>query len=96
MLWSGSPRITNGWFKVHISYIGITNIIKNVTVIRISAVSSVSTCKGETYVISQGATRSKVTPKKANQVVIAFNVFDAIVRYSTWTMIIKTTGRVNK
>ena len=58
-------------------------MIRKVIVIKISPVSSVSTCKGETYVISQGAIRSKVTPKKDNQVVIAFNVFDAAVRYST-------------
>ena len=71
-------------------------MIRKVIVIKISPVSNVSTCKGETYVMSQGAIRSIVTPKKAPHVVNAFSVFDAIVRYSTWTMIIKTTGMVNK
>ena len=88
--------IIKGWFNTHISYMGTTNIIKKVITINISPVSIVMTNKGDTYVMSQGDTKSNVTPKKEPHVVRIFNVGLAIVRYSTWTMIINTTGMVNK
>lgn len=64
--------------------------------ISISPVNIVNTKRGETYVMSHGETRSSVTPRNEPQVVRALIVGLAMVRYNTWTMIMKTTGMVKR
>ena len=46
--YSESPRIIKGWFKIHISYMGITNMIKNAIVMSTSPVNRVITKRGDT------------------------------------------------
>ena len=81
--YSVSPRIINGWFRIHISYMGTPNITRKLNSMRTSPDNIVITKIGDTYVINQGDTKSKVTPRKAAQVVITFNVGLIIVRYNT-------------
>ena len=40
--------IIKGWFKIHISYMGIANMIKNVIVMSTSPVNRVNTKRGDT------------------------------------------------
>ena len=91
-----SSAAINGRRTPHISYSGITIIMIKLIDIRMSPVSIDITNIGDTYEISQGDIRSRKTPPKAIHVVKIFRASLAIVKYSTCTRIIKTTGMVNR
>src|SRR5690348_13079086 len=91
-----SSAAMNGRLTPHISYSGITIMMRKLIDIRMSPVSIDITNIGDTYEISQGEIRSRKTPPKAIHVAETFTASLAIVKYNTCTRIIKTTGIVNR